>query len=470
MGWYTIRRILLFLPNLLLVTILVYALTSLVPGSPVESKMPEQGQFQDGARIEAFQYEREYTRQAIIMGLDKPVFYFSVRTAAYPDTLHKIFPESLRKNKQALSRQLKSWAFTQNFHQKINELIRATQHQLPNDTTGIVLALEKELRFLREEKDTALINDRMATLGGIAYMYDTLGLSLYNLEATWRSRHDAKESFSWYLPAFDWHGTDNRYHHWLTGILSGEWGTSIVNGRSTLLLIRKALNWTLTLNFTALLGVLLISIPLGIYAAWYKGSNFDVWSHRIVYLFYSIPAFWLASLGITFLTSDTYGSFWHWFPTAGITNYRPDLGFFQNLQEMYPALFMPVIVLILPSLAYLFRQMRISMLEEMSKPYAFAARARGIEGRRLLWKVLFPNASYPIITMVGGAIPGLIAGSLIIEVIFSIPGMGRLMYESLKTQDWGIMFGVILIGTLIIMISYLITDLLYAWIDPKVKL
>lgn len=469
MGYYILRRILLFIPNLLLVSFLVFGLSALIPGSPVLTRMPQIREVENAGRMSAFQYEKQYTRQAKALGLDKPLFYLSVHSRALPDTLYRIFPETRRETMVELARATGSWQWTQDFHDRIRMALLDISDSISADTTGQMVDLDKELRFLLEENDPERIARRMEILKALSVEYTYRG-SISEIENHWRQKESFQQTISWWLPEVDWNGSDNRYHVWLSGALKGRIGTSIKDGQPAMSPILKALRWTLLLNVSALIGVLILAIPMGIYAAWWKDSAFDRWSHRIVYLFYSVPGFWLASLSIVFLTSDTYGKFWHWFNSAGITNYRPDLPFTENLSNIWPELLLPVIILILPSLAFLFRQTRTAMLEEFGKSYVLTARARGLTGNELLWRTVFPNATFPILTMIGGAIPGLISGSLIMEVIFAIPGMGRLMYESMLSQDWNVLQGVIIIGTLLVMVSYLVTDLLYAWMDPKIRL
>jgi peptide/nickel transport system permease protein len=470
MGYYILRRLLLFLPNLALVSLLVFGLGALIPGSPVLNRMPDIQAPAQGGRIQAFDYENEYQKQAKILGLDKAVFYFSVSNLALPDTLHRIFPESRRRGLVELAREAGSWVWVQTLHRDLDHSLRLCYPLPPDAESSGILELERGLRFARAETDLARLGKRIRDLPDPSFFQDNIRASLKDLQDHFQKREEMRQVMAWYIPSFQWYGTDNRYHDWLTRILSGNLGLSIKDGQPVLSPVSNALRWTLLLNISALLGVLCLAVPLGVYAAWREGSAFDRWTHRIVYIFYSIPGFWLASLAITFLTSDTYGQFWHWFSSAGITDYRPDLNFWQNLARLWPDLILPAVILVLPSLAFLFRQTRNAMLVEMEKSYTFAAKARGVREKDLLWRVVFPNAAFPVITMIGGAVPGLISGSLIMEVIFAIPGMGRLMYEAMLSQDWNILHGVILIGTLLVMVSYLITDLLYAWLNPKISL
>ena len=130
---------------------------------------------------------------------------------------------------------------------------------------------------------------------------------------------------------------------------------------------------------------------------------------------------------------------------------------------------LPVLCLAMGSLAYVSRQMKQSVLNQFGQPYVMALRAQGIAEKNILRKHVIRNALFPMITMIGGALPALLSGSLIIEVIFSIPGMGRLLYTSLMARDWPVVFPVLMLGAVVTVIAYILTDVIYKWADPRVK-
>jgi peptide/nickel transport system permease protein len=113
--------------------------------------------------------------------------------------------------------------------------------------------------------------------------------------------------------------------------------------------------------------------------------------------------------------------------------------------------------------------MKQSVLHQFSQPYVRSLRLQGISERNIVRKHVIRNALFPIITIIGGSIPALLSGSLIIEVIYSIPGMGRLMYSSLLAKDWPVVFPVLMIGAFLTVVSYILTDVVYKWVDPRVK-
>ncbi|MDX1410254.1 MAG: ABC transporter permease, partial [Saprospiraceae bacterium] len=155
--------------------------------------------------------------------------------------------------------------------------------------------------------------------------------------------------------------------------------------------------------------------------------------------------------------------------TSGIGSYRYLSGL-DRLGSLVAHLFLPVLCLLLAALAYLTRQMRGAMLSEMGKDYIRMARVKGLSDRAVYWKHAFRNALFPMITLVGAAIPASISGSVIIEVIFNIPGMGRLLYDGILRQDWPVVFTIVLLSALLTVIGYLVSDLLYRIVDPRVRI
>jgi peptide/nickel transport system permease protein len=125
--------------------------------------------------------------------------------------------------------------------------------------------------------------------------------------------------------------------------------------------------------------------------------------------------------------------------------------------------------LALGSLAYVSRQMKQSVRHELRQRYVLALRALGVSEKTILRRHVIRNALFPVITMMGSALPALLSGSLIIEVIFSIPGMGRLMYTSLLARDWPVVFPVLMLGATVTVLAYFLTDIVYKWMDPRVK-
>jgi peptide/nickel transport system permease protein len=135
-----------------------------------------------------------------------------------------------------------------------------------------------------------------------------------------------------------------------------------------------------------------------------------------------------------------------------------------------PNLLLPVLCTTYPLLIVKVMQMRSSMSQELDSEYVRTARAKGLSEKTVVWKHAFRNALFPQITLFANLLPHIIAGSVIVENIFNVPGMGNLLFESLGVQDWPVVFGILIFSALLTMLGVLIADLLYAWVDPRVNL
>ena len=137
---------------------------------------------------------------------------------------------------------------------------------------------------------------------------------------------------------------------------------------------------------------------------------------------------------------------------------------------MYPHLLLPIVCIAYPSIAFIARQARGSMSDVLGQEYIKTARAKGLPERKVIWKHGFRNALFPIITMLASIIPASIAGSITIEFIFNIPGLGFTLYKSILEQDWPIVFAIMMLGAVLTIVGILISDILYAVADPRVRL
>jgi len=275
--------------------------------------------------------------------------------------------------------------------------------------------------------------------------------------------NDENPHQSFFLPSLRWHGVDNQYHHWAAKALTGNLGISLLDGRSCYQKISKAFSWTFLLMILSVGLTMLVGIGLGIWSVNNSGSKSVSFINQFFYLFYSIPLFWLATLMVVFFTSVDYGSWTHIFPSIDIVPYQ--LSFSERLK----LLLLPTLLLAFHSISYIYKQMQSSLNQQIFLPYTTTALAKGLHLKKVLFEHNLRNAMLPMITILTGIIPSALAGSIIIEVIFNIPGIGRLLYTSIQTADWNIVFGLLLLVGLITIISYLIGDLLYSWVNPKIR-
>ena len=217
--------------------------------------------------------------------------------------------------------------------------------------------------------------------------------------------------------------------------------------------------WTFFLSY-------LISVPLGIAKAVRAGSRFDTLTSLIVLVGYAIPGF---VLGVALLV--IFGGQLQWFPLRGLTSSHWDaLGWGARVLDYLWHITLPVTASVLGAFAVTTMLTKNAFLEKIRKQYVLTARAKGLDERRVLWKHVFRNALIPIVTGFPAAFIGaFFAGSLLIETLFSLDGLGLLSYESVIRRDYPVVLGTLYLFTLIGLVTKLISDLCYVWVDPRVK-
>jgi len=159
----------------------------------------------------------------------------------------------------------------------------------------------------------------------------------------------------------------------------------------------------------------------------------------------------------------------NWFPTGGLGNLAKDAPFWSRFWETAYHLILPVFCVTYTAFAFITRQMRGGMLNELEQDYVRTARAKGLDNNQVTWRHAFRNGLFPIITLLANVLPATLAGSVIVEIIFSIPGMGRLAFNSIFQGDWPVLFTVIMLSAILTLLGNLIADMLYAVADPRVR-
>ncbi len=258
-----------------------------------------------------------------------------------------------------------------------------------------------------------------------------------------------------------------QYAYMWKNILTFDFNISRIDQRPVSDKIKEALPYTLILNFVTIFLVYIISIPLGIYSGIRDGTRMDRVVTFILYLLYSLPVFWVALILIRYLAG---GDFLDYFPLGGWSSdayeqFNP----LEKLMDIVWHLFLPVVVSVYGSFAFLSKFMKSSFLEAYRSEYIKFARAKGLSRKNIIFVHTMKNSLIPIVTLMAGLLPSLFGGSVIIEKIFSIPGMGKLAYESIYTNDETVIIAVVAISGVLTMIGILITDIVYTLIDPRIS-
>ncbi len=246
-----------------------------------------------------------------------------------------------------------------------------------------------------------------------------------------------------------------------------DFGDSFFRDRSVIELIIDKMPVSISLGLWSTLIIYLISIPLGIRKAVHDGSRFDVWTSSAIVVGYAIPGFLFAILLIVLFAG---GSYFDWFPLRGLTSDNFDeLTWYQQIGDYFWHLALPVTANVIGGFATLTLLTKNSFLDEIGKQYVVTARAKGLEEKRVLYGHVFRNAMLIVIASLPGVLVALFfTGSLLIEVIFSLDGLGLLGFEAALNRDYPVVFGTLYICTLMGLILKLISDITYVLVDPRI--
>jgi peptide/nickel transport system permease protein len=259
-----------------------------------------------------------------------------------------------------------------------------------------------------------------------------------------------------------------QYVLWLGKLLTLDFGKSYKDGEYVLTKINEALPVTLQVSIISIFLTYLVAVPAGVFSATRRGSWADSFLTLFLFLLYSLPSFWVAMMLMMFLGG---GKWLDVFPVAGLNSLAAESYSTPAwLWDRAWHLVLPIVCTTYASFAAMSRYMRSGMLEVVRQDYVRTARAYGFSERVVIFKYAMRNAIIPMVTLFAGLLPALIGGSVIIETIFSVPGMGRLMFEAMLSRDYPLIMGTLVMGALLTMFGLLLSDITYALVDPRIKL
>lgn len=258
------------------------------------------------------------------------------------------------------------------------------------------------------------------------------------------------------------------YGKWVKNIALLDFGRSFKDKKPVTQKIMEALPITLLINILTIVIIYMVSIPLGIWSALRQGSVMDKVVMVKLFIYYSLPTFWVATILLMYLAGGEY------FDLFPITGYKSDffeqLGFFEKILDVGWHLVLPIIVSTIGGFAFLTRFSRSNFLEVIRQDYMKTAYAKGLSTNKVLYKHGLRNAMIPFVTLMGTLLPALLGGSVIIEQIFSIPGMGMLSFEAVMGRDRNLIMGITTIDAFLTLLSLLLSDLMYVLVDPRIRL
>jgi peptide/nickel transport system permease protein len=259
--------------------------------------------------------------------------------------------------------------------------------------------------------------------------------------------------------------TETQFAKWLTRLATLDFGDSSRDGRPIWDKLKERLPVTLLLSLTATILAYLLAVPLGVFSALRAGRRSDRIVTFLLFVLYSLPSFWVATLAIRWFCGLGYLD---WFPLRGLhAEGWQAWPLWRQVADTAHHMVLPVLCLTYGSLAVLSRYQRAAMLDVLRQDYIRTARAKGLSRARVVWRHALRNALIPILTLLGLQIPYLVGGSVIVERIFNIPGMGLETFEAIRGRDYNWILAVSVITALLTMAGLLLSDILYAIADPR---
>ena len=249
-----------------------------------------------------------------------------------------------------------------------------------------------------------------------------------------------------------------RYLGWVGGLLGGDMGTSYTYRTPVSDIVSDRLQVSLPLALYALTLTVVVAFPIGILAAARRGLVTDITVMGATQLGVAIPNFWFAILMVILFAINL-----RWFSAGGFPGW--DAGIFLAMK----ALTLPAIALALPQASILARVMRSSLLDTLSEDYMRTARAKGLTRRQVLWRHALRNAMIPVLTIIGLQFSFLLAGAIIIENVFFLPGLGRLVFQAITQRDLIVVESVVMLLVFAVILLNFFVDIAYAWVDPRLR-
>jgi peptide/nickel transport system permease protein len=456
MASYLLKRLLLAIPALWLIATLVFLLSKLMPGTygSQQLQQSEAGYYSKGDSESRQKAYRQYLRKT---GQDLPLFYFSIASQAEPDTFSRIYPETDRLFLKRMAWLYGDWPLVASFYASLKQVERTlTPIELKNS--------QPYLHVLYQHTAPAQLH---SAVDALVYTFPAPSPQLGHLQKKTSALINGRKKYAHLLPAIQWHGTANQYHYWLLNLFKGNLGTSYRDGRPVATLLLEAIGNTWWLLFMSMAVATLLALELAIRMVRPNGHRWRRSVLPALFLLDSIPLFVLAMLLLVLLASP---AFLQLFPVYGMGYYtEATLSWLQATNQWLLFMALPMICLVLANLPYLTNQFYHAIAATASQDYIRTARAKGLSESSVIRKHMLGNALLPAITLLTDFLPALVAGAVIIETIFAIPGVGRLLIDSVMARDYPVIVGIVVVVALFKLLAHLLSDLLYSLADPRIR-
>ncbi len=451
---YLLRRLVLVLPTLLLISVIVFLLGQSKTDDPFTARSGAvyAGRSKDPDAEAAF-----FQKQAVLFHIDKPAFYCGISADCLPDTLYKVYPPWRKEKMVDLALRCGDWAPVAVYENWLAARIRDIE-SLP-DSVYDRTAVNSIIAGLKTEREVvgcdSLLDQLVGQLGNtpVAGPLKAGKSLLPSLEPTG----------GWGLPKFRWYGVDNQYNDWLLGRYAHE-------QYSPWKKIMYPLRVTLFINVLAILFSLVVGVFAGVMISG-RQPRVEKIGKRALVVIYVAPVvivgcmlrYLFATKGAGFYTAAIGG--------VGTTVYNPEIqGFWSWAGQNFGRLILPILSLGIHFVALIALQMRTGMAGVLSLDFIRTARAKGLSDNEIRWGHAFKNSLFPVITIIGALLPFAVGGAVFVEAIFNINGLGHVVLDAFLQDDYGVLMSVVMLSAVLTVTGSLVADMLFAWIDPRVKL
>jgi peptide/nickel transport system permease protein len=484
MRAYLLRRLLMTIPTFFGISLLVFAVLNFAPGRPGTG--PEDGDVAvSAARGEATQDTYQTFREQF--NLDKPVLVntrFALATADIRRDLEIVALEAPASLVERIA-----------VEDRLADLgTYAVPHLMAvmsdADSDGQTVLRDTAAYFLRKSAPRRLIDPFDATPSPAVRAYNdavsaervALSSLRYAFDAPEARKREVLDAWArWYdgvSARYEYDSMekvrifflDTRFATYWANLIRLDFGISMSTREPVITTLLSKLKYSLSLSVLSLLLAYAIAIPLGIFSAARRGTRADRVLTVASFMLYSLPSFFVATVLLYFFSEGSNWPALRIFPTGGFQSVHfDDLTAVDQLRDILWHLVLPVGCLTYGSFAALSRYMRTGLLEVLASDYIRTARAKGLPERLVLGKHALRNGLLPIVTLLANLLPAVLGGSVVIEYIFGIPGIGEWTINSIYQSDYNVLMGVQLLTTILVLFGMLLTDIGYALIDPRIR-
>ncbi len=470
---YFARRIVTIVPVCFLLTAFAFILTLSIPGDAVDAILLRE----EGISVSSANYQKQKQKLAHQLGLHKPVFYFSVSSLAEIESNEYFANAVVQSTFCKLVHQTGNHGAVKNYFAALGasaDAIRflVEQKNISSQTNSILSELTTALNQLNSEDNISAIQLKIHTVKN--------NYKLLNLDKAWVVLNNTVANLNignsgWksFVPAIAFH-TDNQFNDWFLGnhvskgFIRADFGKSYITGKPVLKIISDKIFWSAILSVGSILLAYMLSIPLSVFLVYTKNKFCKSFSEVVLSFLYAIPVYIMGLLLLYLLSNPEVLNI---FPSSGIKptgGYESDASFIDKFFTSLQHLALPIICYTYGTFAFLTRTLTALMRKEAAMDYVRTARAKGMSEIVVIYKHVLRNSTLPLVAVFANIFPSVIGGSVILETMFTIPGMGFETYLAVFNRNYPVIIAVFVFSGLLTIAGYLITDVISSRIDPRI--